>query len=321
MEEHDIGEIMKSWLTINEPNDEGYYVIESNNKIPLSPSEFIMWIMHKPDIHFIFKYLEIYTSQNYVHINLLVGHEDPEIIEITDNDVNIIRKVQNTRFVWRDNYGKQYGGVKDALGNLCDPTLKDLYSSQKNVFSEFDKNKKKLENAFKEIGNLFGISANVTAGKLSKSIPKTIINSGDNYSTTISLTYENLQEEDYTKLLFNRQLKEREIKSFLSSYLDLGIYVINILKVKIKGVTFNFDKRRATMMILFNMELIHHSDYYDTIGAYKISWENICLKGRFSKSGLQKLANSLNIDEYNDENLCEQIGDRIQQLQFSDFTK
>ena len=130
--------------------------------------------------------------------------------------------------------------------------------------------------------------------------------------------------EDYIKLISLRNQKEKQIKDLLENYLDLSLYVINIIKVKIMNMKFDFNTHSLKMEILLDMELITTEDYYDTIGAYKLTWENLCVKKTFNKSGLEELAKSLYID-YNkdddDDDVCERIANKIKQLTWEDFAQ
>jgi hypothetical protein len=130
--------------------------------------------------------------------------------------------------------------------------------------------------------------------------------------------FENLQNKDFGILLSRDQNK---IRNFIEKYTDLGLYVLNIININIRDLFFDFKYNRCQMMIDFEMELINPEDYYATIGAYKLVWENICKKELYSKTGLRELAKDLklNYENYDDNQLCFEVGQVIEKLTWADF--
>ena len=113
--------------------------------------------------------------------------------------------------------------------------------------------------------------------------------------------------------------RELEMKNLLNQHNDFGYYNINVISVIVNQVSTDFYCTKITIII--GCELIKPENYYATIGAYRIIWENVCVKKQFSNKGLDKIAQELGVEYGQDDDLCQILGPVINNLTWADFSK
>jgi hypothetical protein len=136
----------------------------------------------------------------------------------------------------------------------------------------------------------------------------------------VSLRYENLPIKNNLKLIEDRTYYEKEIKLILNRYNNFGYYVANVLSVFLDRVDINFAKETRVYIHIVG-ELIHLDDYYNTIGLYRLAWDNICVKQIYSKQELIELADNLQLEYEQGDDLCEIIGEKVNNLSWNDFNE
>lgn len=148
--------------------------------------------------------------------------------------------------------------------------------------------------------------------------PNNINYSGERLVQTFSLVYNNLSSEERQILVSDELISKFSLKNILNTLNNFGYYNVNVLRTGINEVSTNF--KSTTVKIKITAELIKTKDYYGTIGEYRLIWENICIKKIYSAEGLETLAKELHVKYTDDDDLCLLIGERVNNLRWSDFS-
>lgn len=235
------------------------------------------------------------------------------------------------RINWYDFHGEHIAHVGFTLGSLCDPSLRELYSSEEPILEIFEKHKQQWIKAFQNIHKAF--PSNLPNPQITKGymkVPSKIENSGQNYTINLNVMFTSYEDTNYSKLLSNKRNIEEKIRKILEPHTDLALYVLNIIDIKMTTFNIEFYEEMekdepvssAVINLNINMEMIHLENYYKTIGEYKLIWENVCVKNKFSNKGIKQLAKELNIDvngDVDNSTICKRIGDKIKNLRWRDF--
>lgn len=145
------------------------------------------------------------------------------------------------------------------------------------------------------------------------------VNNGHPIDIKVDIEYKNLSIENCIKLLTQSTDYVNNTKIKLNEENYFGYYNINVLSIILDNININPQNGDTYLKLILVSELINPDDYYGTIGAYRLVWENICVKNYKNKEGLIKLAEDLQIDHYDEDDLCEIIGEKVNNLSWEDF--
>jgi RNA recognition motif-containing protein len=310
-------EIMNQWLKQYTTN-----VIELRyNKIPLSFAEFLDWFKTKqPNITFVFPIgnykIAFDVKKQFIKLTVKKINNDilPQWIVVYKNNFRISAN-NNLIKTWKLHLGWNYNTtIETELNNFFDPELKYLYTRVNYIY---ELNLPKWQNILKQF------FPDILPSKISFSklyFPQKTPDNGTTINVNVQLDYKNLSTNNRMKLVDDPNYYEKELKIILNRENNFGYYNLNVLRVTLNDITVQFKTNIVHANLTILGETIKPDDYYITIGAYRLAWENICVKRIYSKEGLKELANNLNLD-YNENNLCEFIGDSVNNLSWDNFIK
>ena len=329
--------VMKKWLDEN-PIDEERDVIPVGKAlpIPLSYEDFIEWLLVHPNIKFQFakggsRQLIIYSEAHHLHLLIkLVGGREIKYNERQEIDINRILLPTNRILDEGITFYRRYGDLYiletlvpfERISAYCDEKLKLSYMKEAHSTDQiFEKavNKEWWDFAI----NLFPFSHKLR-GTETETIfrRRPIKNSGREFIVVFEIIYQDLLYDEILEIL----KKRKDLEITISKHIDFGYYIMNIISIKIFEITYwnTINNTESTILTIeFITELITPDDYYNTFGFYKAWWENACVKKSFvGGRGIRELASELQIDnvqQYDDDSLCQKINEQINNLQFSDF--
>lgn len=335
-------EIMNKWLEENSPNQKSnHYLVEDKNKIPLSYEEFIEWLMVHPNIKFSFnRYLGIYSDNDNIYLSIQLNEREIKYNERQDIHLDITIKIDNDIYNQLNQpieyfyyyfagktYIQDYTNPSGVISQYCDSQLKTAYStSGVNIDLMF----KKVEKEWRDFAyNLFPFDKiSYTSSEYGDFRRKEIEKSGLKLEVKLRIEYDDLSDDEIETILINRP----NLDITITKHIDFGYYIMNVLSIKISRIiqtkTSPKYKQRTNiseqtfLSILIDTELIRPDDYYNTFAFYKTAWENICVNKKFSQKGLPQLAEELlidDVDKYSYKDLCDIVGKRVENLQWSDF--
>jgi hypothetical protein len=184
-----------------------------------------------------------------------------------------------------------------------------------NIRDMFRGNLQKWENMLKQF--FPRVKASVVI--LSNVFPEEFMKNGTGIHIHVTLVYENLSADNLIKLVYDPTDYGKKMKIMLNQQNDFGYYNVNILYIAKESINIDPHNKNTKVGIIIRGELIQSDDYYGTIGAYRITWQNICEKEKFSKKELIKLAEDLNLNYNQADDLCHIIGERVNNLLWDDF--
>jgi RNA recognition motif-containing protein len=149
--------------------------------------------------------------------------------------------------------------------------------------------------------------------------PERVIENGERIGFDVIFTYKKLSVVNVMKLLDDKTIYEMKMMLNKSNY--FGYYNLNVLSINLTTVNMDFINETTKVYLKIVCEFIQPDDYYGTIGAYRITWENICVKKQFDKKGLMELAKDLNLEYNSNDDLCKIIGETVNNLSFHDFSE
>jgi hypothetical protein len=186
------------------------------------------------------------------------------------------------------------------------------------IFKQFLPNVDSLDMKFNNDTKNVSYSRAYISEYLNEILPRTVEKNGTNFDIEISLYFENLLPENYIMLIYSTDLEE-DVKIKLNRENYFGYYNLNILSLFVKDVNINRESKMTKATIILLTELVKTEDYYNTIGEYRLIWENICFKNWYSKEGLTDLAKDLHLTYNKTDDLCKIIGDKVNNLSWNDF--
>lgn len=325
-------EIMDVWLSVNPPDTDGIVKIrKKGQEVPLSFDSLVNWLSNHKDIRIsfpVFNHIYLIVSMNdNENLNIDISLPNPNNVIQTQRIGGILNLIVQpedldntiTAIVW-SNHSKTNIKVRRELNRWLKPSERKKYHlGGRRLQAKFEKSLKVWRNPKELLGSLPGpnIKTIVTTGVFDN---KDTQKSGGRFHTKLILNYGILSHEDQIKLIINKNNILNEIKKILTNNSDFGYYIINILSVQIRDIAIRYDDTRVKIFII--TEVITAEDYYKTIGYYKTLQENICVKGDYTRQGLQEIARELlinKINKYNDDELCEVISQKIDNLRWDDF--
>lgn len=320
----DNDKVMNIWMTIY-VGKYGDYPVNENNKIPLSASEFIQWLSETQDNKFVFysedASISIYKWEKvlYIEANPYEDIDFGEPARLSHKfkiDDNIITKLKTYNLIWESDGVSMQENVGNILEQLCDSNLKDEYLSEASEYTLFEKRKKLFMKKIKDIVTVLNLDFPVKQSYVDVSLPTQIQHNGQNFTLGIDVVYDNI---DNHQRIVNFQNMKKQIKQYLEPYIDMGIYVINVLKVTVVNLEFKFKTHELAISIEISAEIISMTDYYETIGYYKTVYDNVCVKKQFRMDDMKRLAKSLRLKVSEKDDICKVIEKRIRRLKWADF--
>ena len=338
-------EIINNWIKITHPRSTDLIKIGEVETIPVKIDDFLLWLVKdEVEMEFVFNEndYQIHISNDHgtsredrkLKFELKIisrtleasnrgrGYKHTETFRHRDN-ASFIKSIKDLKFkMYFIKYGEERIRVYNELKTHFDEKQKEKYikgSVPSNILTNFEESKSRLLKEFETIGNtIFDLGHGVKVST-ENHLPDKYKEKYYGYAVDIKvfISMGKLTEEDRAKVLLNTSLKKKQIKQMLESYLDLGIYVINIIKIDLK---YEIDEQNSRVIIHIHPEILSLEDYYDTIGRFKSLLKSFCSQGTF-KDEIKEMAKDLSIDitDMDNEQICKVLKEAVLDLKWDDF--
>lgn len=299
---------MDTWLVENKDrrNPFGEYEVTEKNKIPLSPDEFVDWLVDHKGTTFNFLYgdkyegsllrLSVEGDRLYVYSNYFDVTEEIPVVERHD-----FQKYPIVRLSFKYNYESLR--ADQFLEKFYDPLLKEEHAS------------KIYENITTEIEKLYGLNVVETNFLAMRTMFKQ--EKGGSFDITIVLHSEGpLSARKTIKYLSQREENSQDIRRILSPYLK-GTKIVS--RVSSAKSEYLFEMNNTLTVTLF-ISITNYTNevYYETYGYFETAIESICQK---RVSSARKIAKKLgvSIEGLSRDQICTDLWQAFWDLDDSNF--